>query len=136
MKTADLSRYRKLAERLECIEEQLEHKEVHDAVIGDSGAPAYSKVTKPVEGYIHGFGTVSLLAEKAACLHKMESIVDYILAIPSSRVRRALKLYCLSDTTMTWQEVAEKMGERDCRALVKTVERCLAKIEQNTQKKE
>lgn len=70
MKTADLAKYRTLAERLECIEEQLEHHEVHDVVIGDSGAPAYSKVTKPVEGYIHGVGTIfSILLYKRCREH-------------------------------------------------------------------
>lgn len=110
MKTADLSRYRTLAERLECIEEQLERKEVHDVVVGNSGAPAYSKVTKPVEGYIHGMGTVSLLAEKSKCIKEMEGIESFIAAIPVSHVRKALSLFCLDEKRYTWQEVADKFG--------------------------
>lgn len=109
MKTADLNKYRTLAQRLECIEEQLERREVHDVVIGDSGAPAYSKLTKPVEGYIHGMGTVSLLAEKAKCQREMQEIDDYIAAIPVTTVRRALELYCLDDCEYTWLEVADKL---------------------------
>lgn len=147
MKTADLAKYRVLAERLECIEEQLERKEVHDVVIGNSGAPAYSKVTKSIEGYPLDNKTQALLLEKAKSLKEMQAIEDYIYAIPSRRERNALKIYCLEckeektrdgeyikKVYYTWQEVAEKMGERDCRALVKAVERCLAKIEQNAQK--
>lgn len=52
MKLADITHYKTLQETLECIENQLEKKKVYDAVQGNSGAPAYSKVTKKVEGYI------------------------------------------------------------------------------------
>ncbi len=135
MKTTDLRKYHAYAERLECIEEQLESKRVHDAVLGDSGEPAHECITKPVEGYIHGMGTVSLLAEKARCRASMNEIERYILGIEEKRIRTALKLYCMADKKMTWQEVAAEMGERDCRPLVKAVERCLVKIEQNENKK-
>lgn len=134
MKIDELREYRKYAERLDCIEGQLEHHEVHDAVLGDSGEPAHEQVTKPVEGYIHGIGTVSLLTEKKRCERAMECIELYILAIPEERIRKALLLYCKNKTT--WEKVANEIGEDNGDTLQRAVSRALYAIEQNEQKAE
>lgn len=112
MKLDDLSRYRALEERYICVSEQLEGKlRVHDTVTGDSGAPAYSKVTKPVEGYIHGVGTVTLLREQSDLLRAMQMIEDYISAIPLQKYRRALELYCCDTSRKwTWNQIQEKLN--------------------------
>lgn len=134
MKIDELRLYRKYAERLDCIDEQLEHHEAHDAVLGDSGEPAHEQVTKPVQGYIHGVGTVSLLAEKRRCKRAMEDIELYILAIPEERIRRALLLYCKHKTT--WEKVASEIGECNGDTLQRAVSRALSAIEQGEQKGE
>lgn len=113
MKINDLHKYHALAEMLECVEGQLADKQVHDAVLGDSGEPAHEQVTKPVEGYIHGIGTVSLLHEKRRIERDMRRIREYIAAVPVTRIRKALELYCLSENRMTWAAVAEQLEELD-----------------------
>lgn len=110
MSIVDIEQYHQLAEILECIDEQLAEKKVHDVVIGDSGYPAYSKVTKQIEGYIHGIGSISLLEERKKTLAKMKAISDYISAIPVTTIRNALKLYYIEDQHYTWQEVADELG--------------------------
>lgn len=130
MKIKELSKYRELAERLECIDGQLADKQVYDAVLGDSGEPAYEQVVKPVEGYIHGIGTVSLLQEKRRIEHDMRLIREYIAAIPVSRIRKALELYCLSEKKHTWGNVADALEEDDEQALRMAVVRYISHYDQ------
>lgn len=129
MKISDLRQYRKNAELLECIESQLERQAVADTVQGDSGAPAHERITKPVEGYIHGMGTVSLLTEKSRLRAAQREIERYISAIPNSRVRKALELYCLdlSGRAPTWETVAARLGEESPKALEMSVRREIEK---------
>lgn len=133
MKIHDLKKYQDYAEELECVEAQLAGKYVCDSVLGDSGEPAHEQVSKPVEGYIHGLGTVSLLVEEAHLMRKMAEIEEYIAAIPVTRIRKALEIYCYSEKSkkMTWGKVADKMGEVDENNLRKAVERYLCQIEQD-----
>lgn len=131
MKINDLHKYHALAEMLECVEEQLEHKQVHDAVLGDSGEPAHEQVTKPVEGYIHGIGTVSLLAEKRRIEHDMKLIRAYIAAVPITRIRKALELYCMAEKRYTWAMVADELGEIDDICLRQAVSRYIKHLEQD-----
>ena len=106
-----LHKYRELSELSDCIAEQLEAKEVHDAVIGDSGAPAFSKVTRAVEGYVHGLGTIKLLSEQHKICAEMQYIENYISAIPIWKYRRALEMYCLDMTrSWTWPQISEKLN--------------------------
>lgn len=130
MKISDLRQYRKNAELLECIDNQLERELVADTVQGDSGAPAHERITKPVEGYIHGMGTVLLLTEKSRLRAAQCEIERYISAIPNSRVRKALELYCLdlSGRAPTWETVADKMGEPSGEALCKICKRTLENL--------
>lgn len=117
MKIQNLNKYRELYDKLECIDGQLADKQVYDAVLGDSGEPAYEQVVKPVEGYIHGIGTVSLLTEKRRVEGEMMAIKAYIAAIPVSKIRKALELYCLSEKKISWEKVADALGEYDGQAL-------------------
>lgn len=130
MKTKDLYKYHELSERLECVQDQLEQKHVHDVVYGDSGAPAHSKVTKSVDGYIHGAGTVSLLAEESRLKSELDKIEKFILAIPIKRIKDALKIYCLLDHRRTWPQVANEIGEESPDGLRKAVERYLEEVEE------
>lgn len=130
MKIGDLYKYRENLEKLECIERQLNRRYTSETVEGSTGAPNFEKVSRIVEGYIHGAGTVSLLAEKSKLLHENEQIEDFIFAIPKKRIYKALKYYCLDDklNNPKWNDVAEIMGEPDARTLHKAVERYLEKI--------
>ena len=130
MKIQDLSKYRELYDRLECIDSQLADKQVYDAVLGDSGEPAYEQVVKPVEGYIHGVGTVSLLTEKRRVEGEMMAIKAYIAAIPVSKIRKALELYCLSEKKISWEKVADVLGEYDGQALRMAVVRYISQFDQ------
>lgn len=130
MKIQDLSKYRELYDKLECIDGQLADKQVSDAVLGDSGEPAYEQVVKPVEGYIHGIGTVSLLAEKRRVEGEMLAIKAYIAAIPVSKIRKALEIYCLSEKKISWEKVADALGEDDGQALRMAVVRYIRQYDQ------
>lgn len=130
MKIQDLSKYRELYDKLECIDGQLADKQVYDAVLGDSGEPAYEQVVKPVEGYIHGVGTVSLLTEKRRVEGEMLAIKAYIAAIPVSKIRKALEIYCLSEKKISWEKVADALGEDDGQALRMAVVRYIRQYEQ------
>lgn len=130
MKIQDLNKYRELYDKLECIDGQLADKQVYDAVLGDSGEPAYEQVVKPVEGYIHGVGTVSLLTEKRRVEGEMLAIKAYIAAIPVSKIRKALEIYCLSEKKISWEKVADALGEDDGQALRMAVVRYIRQYEQ------
>lgn len=130
MKIQDLNKYRELYDRLECIDGQLADKQVYDAVLGDSGEPAYEQVVKPVEGYIHGIGTVSLLTEKRRVEGEMMAIKAYIAAIPVSKIRKALEIYCLSEKKISWEKVADALGEDDGQALRMAVVRYISQFDQ------
>lgn len=130
MKIQDLSKYRELYDKLECIDGQLADKQVYDAVLGDSGEPAYEQVVKPVEGYIHGIGTVSLLTEKRRVEGEMMVIKAYIAAIPVSKIRKALEIYCLSEKKISWERVADALGEDDGQALRMAVVRYISQFDQ------
>lgn len=130
MKIQDLNKYRELYDKLECIDGQLADKQVYDAVLGDSGEPAYEQVVKPVEGYIHGIGTVSLLTEKRRVEGEMLAIKAYIAAIPVSKIRKALEIYCLSEKKISWEKVADALGEDDGQALRMAVVRYIRQYEQ------
>lgn len=130
MKIQELSKYRELYDKLECIDGQLADKQVYDAVLGDSGEPAYEQVVKPVEGYIHGIGTVSLLTEKRRVEGEMMAIKAYIAAIPVSKIRKALELYCLSEKKISWEKVADALGEDDGQALRMAVVRYISQFDQ------
>lgn len=130
MKIQDLSKYRELYDKLECIDGQLADKQVYDAVLGDSGEPAYEQVVKPVEGYIHGVGTVSLLTEKRRVEGEMLAIKAYIAAIPVSKIRKALEIYCLSEKKISWEKVADVLGEDDGQALRMAVVRYISQFDQ------
>lgn len=130
MKIQDLSKYRELYDKLECIDGQLADKQVYDAVLGDSGEPAYEQVLKPVEGYIHGIGTVSLLTEKRRVEGEMLAIKAYIAAIPVSKIRKALEIYCLSEKKISWEKVADALGEDDGQALRMAVVRYIGQYDQ------
>lgn len=130
MKIQDLNKYRELYDKLECIDGQLADKQVYDAVLGDSGEPAYEQVVKPVEGYIHGIGTVSLLTEKRRVEGEMMAIKAYIAAIPVSKIRKALELYCLSEKKISWEKVADAIGEDDGQALRMAVVRYIRQYDQ------
>ena len=130
MKIQDLSKYRELYDKLECIDGQLADKQVYDAVLGDSGEPAYEQVVKPVEGYIHGIGTVSLLTEKRRVESEMMAIKAYIAAIPVSKIRKALELYCLSEKKISWEKAADALGEDDGQALRMAVVRYISQFDQ------
>lgn len=130
MKIQDLNKYRELYDKLECIDGQLADKQVYDAVLGDSGEPAYEQVVKPVEGYIHGIGTVSLLTEKRRVEGKMMAIKAYIAAIPVSKIRKALEIYCLSEKKISWERVADALGEDDGQALRMAVVRYISQFDQ------
>ena len=130
MKIQELSKYRELYDKLECIDGQLAAKQVYDAVLGDSGEPAYEQVVKPVEGYIHGIGTVSLLTEKRRVEGEMMAIKAYIAAIPVSKIRKALEIYCLSEKKISWERVADALGEDDGQALRMAVVRYISQFDQ------
>lgn len=130
MKIQDLNKYRELYDKLECIDGQLADKQVYDAVLGDSGEPAYEQVVKPVEGYIHGIGTVSLLTEKRRVESEMMAIKAYIAAIPVSKIRKALEIYCLSEKKISWEKVADALGEDDGQALRMAVVRYISQFDQ------
>ena len=130
MKIQDLSKYRELYDKLECIDGQLADKQVYDAVLGDSGEPAYEQVVKPVEGYIHGIGTVSLLTEKRRVEGEMMAIKAYIAAIPVSKIRKALEIYCLSEKKISWEKVADALDEDDGQALRMAVVRYISQFDQ------
>lgn len=130
MKIQNLSKYRELYDKLECIDGQLADKQVYDAVLGDSGEPAYEQVVKPVEGYIHGIGTVSLLTEKRRVEGEMMAIKAYIAAIPVSKIRKALEIYCLSEKKISWEKVADALGENDGQALRMAVVRYIRQYDQ------
>lgn len=130
MKIQDLNKYRELYDKLECIDGQLADKQVYDAVLGDSGEPAYEQVVKPVEGYIHGIGTVSLLTEKRRVESEMMAIKAYIAAIPVSKIRKALEIYCLSEKKISWEKVADALEEDDGQALRMAVVRYISQYDQ------
>lgn len=136
MKISELRRYRTLAEELECVEEQLSAKKVYDSVQGNSGAPAFGKVTKKVEGYIHGSGTVDLLRRKSQIQKDMDYIETYIAGIVRGDIRKALTLYCINGYK-TWGEVAEAMGYDDWQNLRRNVQNELDRIDvQSSQNKQ
>ncbi len=129
MTIKELREHRTNTEKLECIERQLKLKEVRICVEGSAGPPSFEKRPQSDFGYIHGMGTVSLLAEKAKLEQENSRIENYIDAIPNRRVYKALYLYCIDETLYnpTWDEVAAEMKEVSTKALKTYVERYLKK---------
>lgn len=132
MKIQNLNKYRELYGELECIDKQLAKKKewVSDAVLGDSGEPEHKQVVKPVEGYIHGIGSVVLEVEKRRVEGEMLAIKAYIAAIPVSKIRKALEIYCLSEKKISWEKVADALGEDDGQALRMAVVRYIRQYDQ------
>lgn len=130
MKIGDLHKYRENLEKLECVDRQLADKYVIGVTDGSRDGPSFAKTSRNYEGYIHGMGTVSLLAAKSQLEHENEMIKQCINAIPKKRIYKALKYYCLDDklNNPKWNDIAEIMGERDAIALRKAVERYLEEI--------
>lgn len=111
MTIADLNKYHDYSELFDCVTEQLQSKFVHDTVWGDSGEPAHEKVSRSVEGYVHGYGVVKLIATQHECEAKMQDIEDYIKAIPKKLYREALTMYCLdTEHKYAWSQIAEILG--------------------------
>lgn len=129
MTIKDLRKYRENLEKLACIERQLERRYTSETVQGSQSAPSYEKVSRTVDGYIHGAGTVSLLAEKSRLVHENERIEEFIFAIPKDRIFKALFHYCIDEDIEdpTWDEVADMLNE-DSDSLRKYVERKLKKM--------
>lgn len=134
MTIKQLREHRANTEKLECIERNLRQNEVHICVEGSTGAPSFEKRTKSDYGYIHGMGTISLLAEKSKLEKANRQIEDYISAIPNRRVYKALMILCVDDFTNnetcdpTWDDAARKMGESNTESLRKYVERYLKHV--------
>lgn len=128
MKISELRRYRTLADELECVEEQIDKKKVYDSVQGNSGAPAYSKVTKSIEGLVHGEETRDLIKLERRIKRDMDFIETYIAGIIRSDIRKALTLYCINGYK-TWEEVADTMGFEDWRNLRRNVQNELDRID-------
>lgn len=134
MTIKQLREHRANAEKLECIERNLRLNEVHICVEGSAGAPSFEKRTKSDCGYIHGMGTISLLAEKSKLEKANRQIENYISAIPNRRVYKALMILCVDDFASdetcapTWDDVARKMGESNTESLRKYVERYLKHV--------
>ena len=109
MTTSDITkRYKQLQDKLECIENQLYKRKVYDSVQGSSGSPAYSKVTKKVEGYIHGEGSINLIDAQKDVKRKIAEIDIFIAGIPIHDYRRALEMLCY-EGFKTWEEVGDAM---------------------------
>ena len=109
MTTSDITkRYKQLQGELECVENQLHKRKVYDSVQGSSGAPAYSKVTKKVEGYIHGKGSVDLIMAQKDIKQQIAEIDIFIAGIPITEYRRALEMLCY-EGFKTWEEVGDAM---------------------------
>ena len=108
MKLAEITCYNALKEKLECIDKQLEKKKVYDAVQGNSGAPAYSKVTKKVEGYIHGQGTINLIDEQKKVKAQMSEIERIVAVIPKTIYRTALEML-IYQGYKTWAEIGDTL---------------------------
>lgn len=109
MTTSDITkRYKQLQGELECVENQLHKRKVYDSVQGSSGAPAYSKVTKKVEGYIHGKGSVDLIMAQKDINRQIAEIDIFIAGIPIHDYRRALEMLCY-EGFKTWEEVGDAM---------------------------
>lgn len=130
MTIKDLRKYRDNIEKLACIERQLERRYTSETVQGSQGAPSYEKVSRIVDGYIHGAGTVSLLAEKSKLIHENEKIEEFIYST-RGRLFDALFYYCIDErlNKPTWNEVARMMGEKDDDALKKFVKYHLKKCD-------
>lgn len=109
MTASDITKkYKELTDKLECIENQLYKRKVYDSVQGSSGAPAYSKVTKKVEGYIHGEGSINLIAAQKLAKKQIAEIDIFIAGIPITEYRRALEMLCY-ENYKTWEEVGDAM---------------------------
>ena len=108
MKLADITHYKTLQETLECIENQLEKKKVYDAVQGNSGAPAYSKVTKKIEGYLFGEGTIDLIDKQKEVKFKMAEIERIVAGIPKTLYRTALEMM-IYQNYKTWAEIGDTL---------------------------
>lgn len=108
MKLADITHYKTLQETLECIENQLEEKKVYDVVQGNSGAPAYSKVTKKIEGYLFGEGTIDLIDKQKEVKFKMAEIERIVAGIPKTIYRTALEMM-IYQGYKTWAEIGDAL---------------------------
>lgn len=134
MTIKELAKHRSNLERIECIDRKLALNEAHICVEGSAGPPSFEKKTRVISGYIHGLGTVSLLAEKARLEKENREIEEYIVSIPNRRVYRALMILCVDDfsgdeiSDPTWDDVARKMGESNTESLRKYVERYLKHV--------
>ncbi|WP_124098347.1 hypothetical protein [Ruminococcus sp. Marseille-P6503] len=127
MTIKELAKHRSNLELIECIDRKLALKEARICVEGSAGPPSFEKKTRVINGYIHGLGTVSLLAEKSRLEKENREIEEYIASIPNRRVYNALYHYCLDDSLSnpTWDEVAVEMHEYSTKALKTYVERYL-----------
>ena len=130
MTIRELAKHRENLEVIECIDRKLALNEEHICVQGSAGAPSFEKRAKTDRGYIHGLGTVSLLAEKSRLEKENQAIEEYINSIPKRRVYKALYHYCLDDSLddPTWDEVATAMHEYSTKALKTCVERYVKNV--------
>lgn len=95
MTASEIARkYRALQGELDCVEKQLEKLKVYDVVQGSRPAPSYEKGNKKVEGYIHGKGSVDLLAEQSSLKKQIAEIEIFIAAIPITEYREAMEMLC------------------------------------------
>lgn len=127
MTIKELAKHRSNLERIECIDRKLALNEAHICVEGSAGPPSFEKKTRVISGYIHGLGTVSLLAEKARLEKENREIEEYIVSIPNRRVYNALYYLCVDESLInpTWDEIASRMNEKSTESLRKYVERYL-----------
>ena len=105
MTVAELSKYRKNAEKIECINRQ---------------DTRWGSVT------VFGQGKVQAQAEVERLRAENKAIKDFIASIPDDKVYRALMLYCVIGRQKTWEEVALCMGERSGDTISKRVRRLLS----------
>lgn len=95
MTASEIARkYRKLQGEWDCVDNQLNKRKVRDEVQTSRPAPTFEKGTAIVEGYIHGKGTVNLLAEKSLLEKQIAEIEIFIAAIPITEYREAMEMLC------------------------------------------
>lgn len=132
MNLSELKRYRRRVRQLAQVERQLEPYAVVDPVQGSKGAPSFEKTTRYVKGYPHTERVCQLLSQQRWLKAYLQEAEDFIFGIEDERVCTALILYCMderlykelderrrgsdgyrsnSPVRVTWEDVAERMGE-------------------------
>lgn len=132
MKLSELRKYRRRVRQLGLVERQLEPYAVVDSVQGSKGAPSFEKTTRYVEGYPHTERVSQLLSQRQWLKAYLQEAEDFIFGIEDERICTALILYCMderlykelderrhgpdgyrsnSPVRVTWEDVAERMGE-------------------------